>query len=165
MRKTILSGMLAFIIAFSSFGFTAFADSEVELTDEQKKSMAMLNYLAVLTQEINASKNSRLYLENAYTSLIGNTHPNAVDYRTQNQLTGLLDTLEAYRMVAVKRDRLEYLYEQNQAKAIKAAIPNPLGLLSATRSISPLQLVASVAYMAVDSAASYSAAKEEAAQE
>ena len=140
--------------------------NEIEsLTDEQKKSIAMLNYLAVLTQEINESKNSRLFLENAYSSLIGNTHPNAVDYRTQKHLTELLDVLESYRMATIKRDRLEYLYEQNQAKAIKSAIPNPLGLLSAIQSANPIQLVSAVVYMAVDSATSYMAASEEAAQE
>ena len=165
MNKNIVCAMVATILIVSLMGHTVLASNGAELTDEQQKSISMLNYLAVLTQEINESKNSRLYLENAYTSLIGNTHPNAVDYRTQKQLTELLDTLEAYRMVAVKRDRLEYLYEQNQARAIKSAIPNPLGLLSATHSINPMQLVTSVVYMAVDSTASYSAAKEEAEQE
>ena len=166
MKKNIVCAITAVILAVSlMMGQAVFASDGEELTDEQKKSISMLNYLAVLTQEINESKNSRLYLENAYTSLIGNTHPNAVDYRTQKQLTELLDTLEAYRMVAVKRDRLEYLYEQNQARAIKSAIPNPLGLLSATNSINPMQLVTSVVYMAVDSATSYSAAKEETEQE
>lgn len=165
MKKSIVCVVLTVMLALSSMGQAVFASDNVELTDEQKKSIAMLNYLAVLTQEINESKNSRLYLENAYSSLIGNTHPNAVDYRTQNQLRELLDTLEAYRMVTVKRDRLEYLYEQNQARAIKSAIPNPLGLLSAIQSINPMQLVSSVVYMAVDSATSYQAAKEEAEQE
>ena len=165
MKKTIISGILAILIALSSIGGAVYADDTAGLTDEQKKSIAMLNYLAVLTQEINESKNSRLFLESAYSSLIGNTHPNAVDYRTQKQLTELLDTLEAYRMATIKRDRLEYLYEQNQARAIKSAIPNPLGLLSATQSLNPMQLVSSVVYMAVDSAASYASAKAEAAQE
>ncbi len=164
MKKIILSGVLAILVIISSIG-AVFAEDATGLTDEQKKSIGMLNYLAVLTQEINESKNSRLYLESAYSSLIGNTHPNAVDYRTQTQLTELLDTLEAYRMTNIKRDRLDYLYEQNQAKAIKSAIPNPLGMLSATQSINPIQLVSSVTYMAVDSVVSYKSAKTEAEEE
>ena len=45
----------------------------------QRNSISMLNHLAVLTQEINASQNSRMYLEEAYSMLINNTFPNAVD--------------------------------------------------------------------------------------
>ena len=82
-----------------------------------------------------------------------------MDYRTQRQLSTLLDTLEGYRMITVKRDRLEYIFEQNQAQAIKEAIPNPIGLLSSIESYSYKKLIASVVYMAVDSAISYKTAK------
>ena len=63
----------------------------IGLDPTQRNSISMLNHLAVLTQEINASQNSRLYLEEAYSSLINNTYPNAVDNRTLSQLTNILD--------------------------------------------------------------------------
>lgn len=132
------------------------------LTAEQKNAIAMLNYMTVLTQETNAAKNSRMFLEQAYASLINNTYPNAVDSGTLSQMTGLLDTMENYRMVNVKRDRLQYIYEQNQAQAIRAAIPNPMGLLSSVHSLTPARLVASIVYMAVDSYTSYTAYTAEA---
>lgn len=106
----------------------------------------MLNHLAVLTQEINASQNSRMYMEEAYSMLINNTFPNAVDSRTLSQLTGILDTLEKYRMIAVKREHLDYVYEQNRAQAIRSAVPSPLGLMSAVQSFSLSKLAASVVY-------------------
>ncbi len=134
----------------------------INLTGEQANAIAMLNYITVLTQDINASKNSRLYMEEAYSSLINNTYPNAVDGRTLSQLTGLLDTMESYRMIAVKRDRLQYIYEQNQAQAIRAAVPNPMGIISTIQSYRPSKLIASVAYMAIDSATSYMAYTSEA---
>lgn len=130
------------------------------LTDTQKNSISMLNYLTVLTKEINDSSNSRLYMENAYSSLLNNTYPNAVDSRTLVELTDLLDILESYRMINVKRERLDYIYEQNKAQALRAAIPSPLGLLSAAKSCSISQLVGSLAYMAVDSYTSYTAYTE-----
>lgn len=133
-------------------------DDQSPLSETQRNSMAMLNYLAVVTEDINSSKNSRLKLEETYSTLINNTYPNAVDDRTLAQLEGLLDTIEGYRMVDVKRDRLEYIYEQNQAQAMRAAIPNPLGLLSAVESGSLAKLAASVVYMAVDSYTSYQSA-------
>ena len=152
-RRSILSVILALIICIGIFPMAS--AENVSLTDEQANAIAMLNYITVLTQDINASKNSRLYMEEAYSTLINNTYPNAVDSRTLSQLTGLLDTMEGYRMVAVKRDRLEYIYEQNQAQAIRAAVPNPLGLISTVRSYRPSKIAASLAYMAIDSITSY----------
>ncbi len=130
-------------------------NSADELDDTQRNSIGMLNYLTVLTKEINASKNSRLYLEEVYSSLINNTYPNAVDSRTLTQLNSLLDTLENYRMVTVKRNRLQYIYEQNRAQALSEAVPNPLGLMSVVQSFSLSKIAASIIYMAVDSYSSY----------
>lgn len=140
-----------------------FTDEVVDdgLTTEQKNSIAMLNYLATLTQQINASRNSRMFLEEAYASLINNTNPEKVNELTESHLCSLLDTIEEYRLIAVKRERLEYLYNQNKAKAIREAIPNPMAVLSAATSLDVKRLVASVAYMAVDSISSYTAYNDE----
>lgn len=131
------------------------------LDETQLNSIRMLNYLTVLSQEINSSNNSRIFLESAYSSLINNTYPNAVDVRTEAHMEDLLDTLESFRMLTVKRERLEYIYEQNRAQALKAAIPNPMGLLSVVQSGQPLKraisAIISVIYMAVDSYSSYTA--------
>lgn len=136
------------------------AESSI-LTDVQSNAIAMLNHIAVLTQDINASKNSRLHMEEAYSTLINNTAPNAVDARTLSQMEALLDVMENYRMVAVKRERLQYIYEQNQARGIRAAIPNPLGMLGTIQSFRPSKIAASLAYMAVDSITSYVSYTEE----
>ena len=125
------------------------------LTPEQRNSIAMLNYLATLTQEINASRNSRMFLEEAYASLINNINPEKVDELTKSHLCSLLDTIERYRVIAVKRERLAYLYNQNKARAIKQVIPNSKAFLNATTSLDVKRLAAAVAYMAVDSIASY----------
>lgn len=131
------------------------------LTAEQRNSIAMLNYLATLAQEINASRNSRMFLEEAYASLINNTNPEEVNELTESHLVDLLDTIEEYRVIAVKRERLEYLYNQNKAQAIREAIPNPMAVLTAATSLDVKRLVASIAYMAVDSISSYNAYNDE----
>ena len=133
------------------------AEDPSGLDETQLNSIRMLNYLTVLSQEINSSNNSRIFLESAYSSLINNTYPNAVDVRTEAHMEDLLDTLESFRMLSVKRERLEYIYEQNRAQALKAAIPNPMGLLSTVQSGQPLKSAISVIYMAVDSYSSYTA--------
>lgn len=156
-RGLFLKKILAFVLLAGMFlGAEAYA-KPTALTDEQANAIAMLNYITVLTQDVNASKNSRLYMEQAYSSLINNTYPGAVDSRTLSQLTGLLDTMEHYRMAALQRERLEYIYEQNQAQAIRAAVPNPLSMISAVQSFRPSKIAAAVIYMAVDSITSYTA--------
>ena len=161
-RGLFLKKILAFVLLAGLFlGAEAYA-KPTALTDEQANAIAMLNYITVLTQDVNASKNSRLYMEQAYSSLINNTYPGAVDSRTLSQLTGLLDTMERYRMAALQRERLEYIYEQNQAQAIRAAVPNPLSMISAVQSFRPSKIAAAVVYMAVDSITSYTAYTAEA---
>ena len=132
-----------------------------ELSEIQRNAISMLNYISVLTQEINASKNSRLFMEKAYSELINNIYPNAVDSSTLSQLTGLLDMMEGYRMISEKRDRLQYIYEQNQARTIRAAIPDPQGLIRADQSFRLTKMVPSLVYMAVDSYTSYTSYTEE----
>lgn len=125
------------------------------LNEEQKNSVAMLNYLATLSQEINSSKNSRMFLEEAYASLINNTNPEKVNELTESHMSSLLDIIEKYRLINVKRERLQYIYDQNKAMAIKEAVPNPVAVLSAASSLDLKRLAGSVIYMAVDSYSSY----------
>lgn len=136
-----------------------------DLNSVQENSIAWLNYLAMLSQEINSSKNSKLYLEEAYAALINNTNPANVNELTESHLVSLLDIIEKYRMIAVKRDRLQYIYEQNQAKALKAAVPDPVGLLSATVALDVKGIISSLIYMGIDSYSSYSAYSNEINQE
>jgi len=95
--KKVLIAVLVFIFVTSSAPVCFGTQKTEELTDEQKTSIAMLNYLTVLTKEINESDHSRLDLEDAYSSLINNTYPNAVDEETEAYLEDLLDTINDYR--------------------------------------------------------------------
>lgn len=118
----------------------------------------MLNYLVVLMQEVSESKNSRLMLESIYSGLINNVSPDTVDENTLYWINDILDSLEKYRMLTVKRERLQIIYERAQADAAKEAIPSPLGLLSAVSSKNLVQFASSVIYMVVDSVSSYTSA-------
>lgn len=135
--------------------------TDAELNEAQKNSIAMLNYLATLSQEINFSKNSRMFLEEAYASLINNTNPDKVNELTESHLSSLLDIVEKYRLINVKRERLQYIYEQNKAMAMKEAVPNPVAVLGATSSLDLKRLAGSFLYMAVDSVSSYKSYNKE----
>lgn len=134
------------------------------LSDEQQNSLNMLNYLAFITQEILAKKNNRIFIDQVYSSLINNINPSTVNDYTEAHYDELLDRLHEFDKLLSKRERLQYLFEQNQAQAMRNAIPNPIGLLSAVKSMNVASLVASVVYMAVDSVASYTSGMSSAEQ-
>ena len=131
------------------------------LTDTQRNSINMLNYMSTLAQKVTVDRKNQLTLESVYNSF-DNLYPNSVDRNTQAQVTSLMDTIQEYRMVSVKRDRLQYIYEQNQALAFRAAVPNPIGLLSAVQTGNKYAIAAAVVYMVADSATSYASAKTQA---
>ena len=131
------------------------------LTPTHLNTVNMLNYMTALTQNVTEERKNQLFLETAYNSF-DNLYPNSVDAKTQAQITSLMDTINDYRMISVKRQRLEFIYEQNRAQALRKAIPNPMGLLSVVQSGSLLKAAASVLYMAVDSVTSYQAATNQA---
>ena len=133
-----------------------------DLTETQKNSINMLNYMTVLTERVNGAKGDQLLLESTYKSLVNDLNPNAVDRDTQSQIKNLMDAINDYRMILVKRKRLQYIHEQNQAQALRQAIPNPVGLLSAVESGNLLKSAASVLYMNVDSISSYKSATSQA---
>ena len=135
---------------------TEATEPEPTFTVEQQNSINMMNYLAALVTEINASSGSRVYLEEVYLELLNNTDPSMVDDFTLQQYNGILDLLEGYRMIDVKRERLNYLYDQNRAAALRSAMPSPMSMLNVVQSENALKAVASLLYLAVDSVNSYS---------
>ena len=165
--KRVFGLVMALIMLFCCLPLAALAadttttETAPTLSSDQLDSVVMLNYLTFLSTEINASSNSRLFLEEAYSTLFENTK-NLKDTDTQYYLTNLLNVIETYRMIEVKLQRLEYIYEQNKAQALREAVPNPLGLLSAVQSFSMKKIIASVVYMAVDSVTSYQSASSQA---
>ena len=120
------------------------------MTDKQLSSISMLNHMTVLSQEINASSNSRLYLDNAYSDIVNNINPNAVDEDSLNQIKVLLNTIYAYQSIETKRERLKYIYEQNQAKALQQAVPNPILVHAVVSGKTPIQALFAISYMAYD---------------
>ena len=132
-------------------------DELAGLSDTQRNSINMLNHLVVLVTQMNASRNNRLYLEETYSQVLNNFNPEMVDSTTQEQLRDLLNEINSYRMITAKRERIQFLHEREQAKAYRAALPNPLSLMNTVQSYNPVKLLASVAYMAMDSVTSYAA--------
>lgn len=132
------------------------------LSNEQLNSFSMMYYLAITAEKIRTSKDNRLLLDDIYTSLLNDINPGAVDEITQDHLKNLRDIIKAYRGITVKRERLQYIYNQEKAAAIRSAVPNPLAILSVTNAFDWKKLAVTVVYTAVDSYNSYKSASENA---
>lgn len=128
---------------------------EMELTETQKNSLAMLNYLTTISQEIDSQNNSRLFLEEVYSLICNNLNKETIDEQTQLRATNLLRFIESYRINAVKRERLQYLYNQDKANVMRKAIPDPLAILSIANADSLGKLLTSLTYTIADSYNNY----------
>ena len=128
------------------------------LSHQQINSIVMLNYLSVLTENIMLSPNNRLILENSYSTLYNNIFPNSVDKETQTQITNLMRTINSLEMNDTKRNRIQYLYDQGQAQAMRSAIPSPMAILNVVQSDNPFKAIISVASLSLNSYAGYQSA-------
>lgn len=131
------------------------------LTSPQRESLNMLNHMTVMTKQINTARRDRVFLESAYSFFVNDIYPN-VDVDTQAQVFNLMDTIHKFQMIDVKWDRLEFIYEQNRAQALRQAIPSPVALLSVVQSGSLLKAAVSVLYMTVDASMKYKSAVSDA---
>ena len=133
---------------------------EYGFTEEQRNSFAMLYHLSITAEKIRISKDNRLILDDIYTSLLNDINPGAIDETTQDHLESLRDVIKAYINISTKRERLQYIYNQNKASSIRSAVPNPLAILSMASSFNWKQLVVSTAFTFVDSYNNYKISEE-----
>lgn len=136
-----------------------------ELTEQQRNSFSMLYHLAITAEEIRVSKENRLLLDDIYTSLLNDINPGAIDETTQEHLRNLRDIIKSYITISVKRDRLQYIYNQDKAVTIRNAVPDPLAVLSMNNAFHWESFAASVVYTAVDSYNNYKSSDEAIDQE
>ena len=153
--KHITRNVTAIILAMVLFICGTGVSVAEPLTDQQTNAIAMLNYICALSQEIVSSKSNRLFLEDAYSSIANNIYPNSIDGESLYQLNQMMDILEGCRMLTVKRDRVQFLYEQEQAGAIYEAIPNPIDFLSFVQAESGAEKASMLANIVVDSMTNY----------
>lgn len=132
----------------------------MEMSEQQRNSVEMLFYLNMVSQKIESSKNNRIYLEEVYSSLLNDTNPAAVDKKTQDHLQTILTIIKDYRQLELKRERLQYIYEQDKASSIKAAMPSPMAVLNIVQSSNWKKLVTSVLYTAASSYTNYKSAND-----
>lgn len=137
------------------------AEEEARI-EKERNSFSMMYHLAITAEEIRISKDNRVVLEEIYTSLLNDINPGAVDETTQEHLQNLRDIIKSYLNISTKRERLQFIYNQQKASAIRSAIPNPIAILSVNNAMDWKRLAVSVAYTAADSYSNYKNAGENA---
>ena len=135
------------------------------MTDEQRNSYSMLFYLAVTAEEIRESRDNRLILDDIYSSLLNDINPSAIDETTQQHLVSLRDIIKDYMNISIKRERLQYIYNQDKARAMRSLVPNPLAILSMAHSLDWRRMAMTAVYTVVDSVRNYRNASDAADQE
>lgn len=131
----------------------------------QKNSFSMMYYLAITSEEIRTSKNNRLILDDIYDALINDINPSAINEETQRQMQNMRNKINSLNNISTKRERLQYIYNQKKAAAIRNAIPNPISILSMTNSLDWKKLAMNAVYTAVSSYNSYKSSLESADNE
>ena len=135
------------------------AEEEARIQKE-KNSFSMMYYLAITAEDIRIAKDNRLILDDIYTALLNDINPGAVDEITQDHLKNLRDIIKKYKSISTKRDRLQYIYNQNKATAMRSAVPDPLAILSTTQALDWKKLALNSVYTVVDSYTNYKNASE-----
>ncbi|MGN0603299.1 MAG: hypothetical protein ACI4I2_04910 [Oscillospiraceae bacterium] len=137
------------------------AEEEKKLA-EQRNSFSMMYHLAITAEEIRTSKDNRVALEDIYTSLLNDINPDAVDEITQEHLKNLRDIIKSYLNISTKKERLNFIYNQEKASVIRNSVPNPLAVLSVSNALDWKKLALAVTYTAVDSYNNYKKSDESA---
>lgn len=131
------------------------------MNKKQLNAIEILNYMTVLSEEINSSSNKKLFLDNIFSDLLNNTNKSSIDEETLLQINNLINTIVSYQSVERQKKRANYIYEQSQAAALEKAIPEPMSVLNVAISESEfipspsLSKLISVIYLAVDARNSY----------
>lgn len=138
---------------------------ELGLTQEQKNCFSMLYHLAITAEEIRVAQDNKLILDNIYTSLLNELNPGAIDKDTQDYLNYMREDIKDLRNIVVKREQMQYLYNQEKADLIREAVPNPLSILSMTNSFDWKTLAINAVYTVVSSYTQYKNASDTAEQQ
>ena len=122
-------------------------------------------FLAIISEQIQSSKDNRVMLEQIYNELLNDINPEAIDDLTQTHLSNLRTAIKSYMNIITKRERLQYMYNQEKAAAIRSSVPNPKGILAMANSLDWKKLALTTVYTVVDSYTNYKNASDAADNE
>ena len=150
-KKIVL--LLSIVVISSNF---IFADNTITTRN-------MVNEIYYISEQVISESNNRTFLDDAYSHLFNNLNLRLIDDETRTQVTRLMTAIEQYRMIDIKRERLDIVYDYQKSSTIASAVPNPINMIGslAMITVSPVSAIAGIVGTAASSMAMYSATMEQ----
>lgn len=129
-------------------------------TDPYPTSLNLVNEIIYISEQMISESNNVTYLDEAYSHLYNNLNLTLVDDETRSQVANMMAAIEKYRMIEIKRDRLNTIYDYQKSMNIAAAVPDPINLIGSLAMITanPVGAIAGLVGTAASSATMYAAA-------
>ena len=152
--------MTIFLLPAARPNIVYLADSEELRTD---RSLDMLNEIIFLGYVAASSNSTIADLDKIYDRINTNLNLNLADPDTQYQISNLLGRIEDMRMVEIKRERLETIYNFKKSEVLAQAVPNPINLMGTIYHLreNPVAGIASLIGTAASSKRMYDAASDQ----
>ena len=145
--------LLFLIVVFFTMLFNLVATDKA-LPD---RSLDMANEMIYVGFKAAADSTNITELDNLYSHLVNTLNLENADEDTGKQINKLLNTIESLRMLDIKRDRLDKIYDLRKSQLVSSAIPNPVNLIGTIGmfAVNPVQGLTSLIGTAASSALMY----------
>lgn len=118
MKKIIILLFVLVVYIVPSFAETEALPPEMELLNE-------FTYYTTLIVETE----NRLYLDDIYDRLMNQYEPKEIDEQINSRLMVMLQGIENIRILDLKKERLQMVFDLQKSNVIAAAIPNPVNMI------------------------------------
>ena len=130
--------------------------------EQIENSIEALNYMSSLSEKIKAERKNRYELQNLRDEIYNELDPSVIDERTNTELNEYLEKIKQFTLISRQRDRIKLIVDNERAKALNKAIPDPQYMIAtALSSKNPYIAVASIGTMIASSVISYNTAMNE----
>lgn len=96
--------------------------------DEIPPEMELLNEFTYYTTLIVETEN-RLYLDDIYDRLMNQYEPKEIDETINERLIEMLNGIENIKILDLKKERLQMVFDLQKSNVIASAIPNPINMI------------------------------------
>ncbi len=86
-------------------------------------------YYTTLVKE----ENSRIGLDSLYDDLLNNYDPQSIDSTTNDRMLSLLNTITNLKIINLKKERLEIIYDYKRSQTISSAIPSVFSVIGSVK--------------------------------
>ena len=93
--------------------------------EQIENSIEALNYMSSLSEKIKAERKNRYELQNLRDEIYNELDPSVIDERTNTELNEYLEKIKQFTLISRQRDRIKLIVDNERAKALNKAIPDP----------------------------------------